>query len=256
MSSDLDRWIHTIDQIEDIVLLSIGMSKNCDMYDTYTTYGRSRDDDGVYTPYSFITDALDVLIKNNFENIDPYSYEIQPFKPIKQKYDDPLQQVFYKNIMIRLRDDIRPYWLFTKTPKTICELLTQIIREGFNVTIPLRPTFAEVVQNTQFENIDQIIEYCESKIPQYPSEITDRLLILLSINGHIPVDDNETPRLENLAKMAELSKYNLRDLPIKAIIYGLSAATPLEEIPLEQIPEYYARLTYSYSGKHTKAARI
>ena len=252
MSKELKSWVDTIDSDEDLITIAIGMSKNTDIFDTFTTYTRRRDEDGVYKRETFYTDALEILIKNNFENIDPYSYNIQPYLPIKQKYDDPLQQIFYKFIMIVFRVVIQEYWMFTKTPKSICELLSETIYGRFNVEMYFRPTYAEI--GKKFENIDQIIEYAESKIPQYPSRIKPQLLILQSINGSGYDYDNNKQLLANLAKMAELSKYNLRELPITAIVYGYCCPKPLHEIPLEQIPEYYARLTQSYSGFHTKTA--
>ena len=242
MSDELESWVDTIDQFEDIVTIAIGMSKNRGIYETFMTYLRRRDEDGVYKSKTFYTDALDVLKKNNFENIDPCEYYIVPNDPIQKTFDDPLQQIFYEQVIWYVRQYLVECW--SRDPKFICHAISSFINSYFAISIQIQPTFAEIVQ--KIDTIDQFIEYCESKIPQYPAEITDRLLILRSISGRIPGYENEQTRLANLAKMAKLSEYNLRDLPIREIVYGLRGATPIHEIPLDQIPEYYARLTQKY----------
>ena len=235
MSAELERWVNTITRFEDIVILAIGMSKNRDIWWAFQSYSN------VLSP--FLTDAVDILIKNNFENIHPEIYTILPIKPIQTKYDDPRQHAFCEYIMRKLN-----YFIKSHDPKSlnlIYEEFSYIIR-WFGITIPDEHT------NLQLENIDQILEYFVSKIPQYPVDIKDYLSILMS--GYITTVHNKCI-LTNLTKMAELSNYNLRNLPIDPIIAGYGGSTPLDEIPLEQIPEYYARLTHNYSGTHTKAAR-
>ena len=245
MSSELDHWVDTIGQFDEIVILSIVMSQNSDIWEELYKYDMFNMFDINHDIYNtFYTNTLDILIKNNFENIDPYSDDIQPYKPIRTKYDDPHQQVFYKYIMLRFHTQ---HLYVGMTSNNICELLSRIILNIFNINIII------MYEKIMFNNIDQIIDYFESKIPQYPAEIKYYLSILASIKGFIPMPDKII--LANLAKMAELSNYNLRNLPIDPIIYGFSGATPLGKIPLEQIPEYYARLTHNYSGQHTKAAR-
>ena len=250
MSAELESWINTINMFNDIVKIAIGMSQNKDICESFSIYGRISEDDSMMINY--YRDILDLLIKNNFENIDPYpdSMQLKPYKTIQIKYDDPHQQVFYKYIMFRLIKK-NQYIHITRTRSEICFQLLEIIYNIFYIIISIRPTYAE--WDLQLNNIDQIIEYAESKIPQYPSKIKDHLSILTSIDGfhYFPRGYN----LSNLSKMAELSNYNLRDLPIEPIIYGEYGATPLEDIPLEKIPEYYARLTHNYSGQRTKAAK-
>ena len=241
MVSNLESWVDTIDQFEEMMTISIGMSKNTDIYSTFMTYFRYRKS----KPMTFYIDTLDILIKNNFENIDPYSYIIQPYIQSKQIYNDPLQQLFYKLIMHQINLDNKTNNLLNSST-FLCAYISRQIYNKFNITMPI---YTEM--DIGFEKKSQIIDYCESKIPQYPTSITNYLLILQSINGYIPGDEPEIPKL---AKMAELSHYNLRNLPILAIIFGNCGATSLYKIPLEDIPEYYARLTYSYLGRHTKAA--
>ena len=252
MSAKLESWIRTINRIEDIVIIAIGMSRNHDICYTLNIYDRNYNNE--YSITKFYKDSLDILIKNNFENIDPdllsFGYGIRPIKPVQNKYDDPLQQVFYKYIMRRFRQ-IQPDLTVNMTPGEICELLSEIIHFRFRINISLNIPIID--KNIRFNNIDQIVDYFESKIPQYPTKLKDHLAILLSI-GRLGYTSNDS-LIANLAKMAELSKYNLRNLPIDLIINGYSGATPLDEIPLEDIPEYYARLTHNYSGTHTKAAR-
>ena len=248
MSAELDSWIHTIDH--NIDAIAFGISQKNDIWYIFNIYGQN------YYNYTkipkFCIDTLDLIIKNDFENIDmdPDSAEIYRIIPIRNKYDDPLQQVFYKYIMIQL---MRYKLNFVKmTSNDVYVILSKIIYRfdrhiNININIP-------VDEEIPLDNIDQIIEYAESKIPQYPAEIKDYLSIAASINRFIWYRNKST--IVNLAKMAELSNYNLRDLPIDTIISGLCGARPLHEIPLEDIPAYYARLTYNYSGKHTKPARI
>ena len=254
MSGELESWVDTIHRFEDIVMIAIGMSQNNEIWYVFYKYNRVYNKRVPHT--TFYTNALDVLSKNNFENFYPHTYDIYAYKPIQTTYDDPLQQIFVKNIILKIQFEIQFEIQnnrdFKTTAKNICVLLSNAIKLRFSINIPIHPTDAEL--NIRLDTIDQIIDYCESKIPKYPAEIKDYLLILSSINAYISITDKIT--LANLAKMVELSDYNLRDLPIMAIICGLSGATPLEAIPLEQIPEYYERLTYSYSGKHTKPARI
>jgi hypothetical protein len=178
---------------------------------------------------------------------------MKPIEPIKTKYDDPHQQVFYKYIMLRIHA-IQTNLGFEMTTKMACATLSCIIDDMFYVKIPIHLLDENIeINNIELNNIDQIIEYLESKIPQYPDEIKDHLLILTSSDGFIQPEDKH--EMANLAKMAELSKYNLRNLPIEAIINGFYGAIPIKKIPLEQIPEYYARITHNYSGTNTKAAR-
>ena len=248
MSNELDRWVDTINNFNDIVIIAIGMSRNLDIYSVFGYYDRGYNKHDTHA--TFYMDALDVLIKNNFENIEPNSYYIYAYTPIQTTYDDPLQQIFVKNIIHKIQFEIQHNSDFKKTATNICNVLYEIIYYRFNIHITMHHTDGDIPLNT----IDQIIDYCESKIPQYPDKIKDHLSILRSINKFLYIDNKYIKY--NLAKMAELSNYNLRDLPINAIIYGEYGAIPLEKIPLEEIPEYYARLTYSYSGKHTKPARI
>ena len=245
MSAELDSWINTIKRFEDIVVISIGMARNFDIWHTFDVYSRNfYNGDACTNWYRY---ALQILIENNFENINPdpksESYEILTIETIKNKYDDPVQQVFYKYIMIRLIRGKKDLTVKMST-NDICNLLSRIIMYRFNINIPIHSKD----ENIQFNNIDQIIEYAESKIPQYPTEIKDYLSILASANMY-----GCQIALANLAKMVELSKYNLRNLPIIPIIYGYYGATPLIDIPLEQIPEYYVRLTHNYNN--TKAAK-
>ena len=248
MSDELERWVDTIDRFEDLVIIAIGMTQKCDIWGAFIKYG--------YPPKKttkFYRDILDILRANNFENIDWSPHGFKPYKPIKTKYDDPHQQVFYKHIMIQL--SMMQSWFSIKmTTNAVCTELSELIYAMFDVEIPVRLLDENIeLNNIEIHNIDQIIEYLESKIPQYPDEIKDHLSILASIDIYINPENKHT--MTKLAKMAELSKYNLRHLPIYSIIHGFGGATPLEDIPLEQIPEYYARLTQSYSGTHTKAAR-
>ena len=239
MSAELENWVDTIDQLDDIVIILIGMVQNREIYHTFSAYTRIRY--GFPDLIDLYQNILDALFDNNFENIDPDSYEIKPYIPIQIKYTDPLQQVFYKYI-IRSID--------STDPTELCDQISRTIYYRFNIIIQIQPTDNE--KNIIIKNISQMRDYCESKIPQYPAEIKDHLSVLTSINGFITWHN----KFANLAKMAELSEYNLRNLPIIAIMGGLRGATPIDKIPLEEIPEYYARLTYSYSGKHTKPARI
>ena len=236
MAADLERWVDTINRFEDIVIIALGMSQNQEIWITFHIYPRITD---------YCTDVLELLIKNNFENIDPYSYKIQPYLPIKHKYDDPLQQVFYKYIILELKYIILGLEYKTYSPKSVCQLLSKIINDQFDINIQIHPTDTTI----QFDNIDQILEYCESKIPQYPAEITQYLSIATYINGMLEKRSIiKLYKLDNIAKLLELSKDNLHNMPINPIIYGVCGAPKLDEIPLEQIPEYYAKLTKSYNN--------
>ena len=244
MAAELETWVDTITQFDDIVIIAIGMVRNIDICSIFEEYLRISHKHGPIK-LLFYENILSILIENNFENIDQYSFKIQPLKPIKQKYDDPLQQVFVKFINSKVDGPHKnPTAIYTK--ETICKNISDIIYDMFDIIIPILPTDA----NTEFDDIDQIIEYCELKIPQYPAEIKRNLSILQVIEVSI-YDDVFT----NLAKMAELSNYNLTNLPIGPMIYGFCGATPLNAIPLEDIPEYYERLTQRYSGTHTKVAK-
>ena len=244
MSSELENWVNTINRFEDIVILAIGMSQKLDICEISIQYDWNLYEDKDIK--KFYKDSLDLLMKYNFADIDPDSDYIKPKAHIKHKYDDPWQQVFYEYIMIEL-NNAQHYFPIRMSLNDICDSLSEIIRAIFNINIKFNPSDGNMILN----NIEQIIEYFESKIPQYPDKIKDHLSILISMNR--PKYDTYT--ITKLAKMAELSKYNLRDLPIRPIIYGEYGATPLVQIPLEQIPEYYARLTQSYSGLHTNASK-
>ena len=250
MSAELDSWINTIKRFEDIVVIAIGMSRNFDIWYTFIGNGRNLYNDDTFSKYH--RDILEILIKNNFEHIDPDAelYGIRPIKPVINKYDDPWQQVFYKYIMIRLIRNHQHYLTVNTFPDYICDILSRIIMYIFEIYIPIHSKD----ENIKFNNIEQVIDYFESKIPQYPNEIKDQLSILKSTNVDIPLRRSQN-FLTNLAKMAELSNYNLCNLPIYPIVYGYCGATKLSEIPFKQIPEYYAKLTQSYSGLRTKAAR-
>ena len=240
MAEELDQWVKTITRLDDIVIIAIGMVKNTDIYHIFEIYKRIQEKHG--ETKLFYGNALHRLIKNNFENINPYSYYVCS---ISQKtYDDPLQQVFVEfiNNSVNSKFSTGPW-----TKKYICDLVATIIYHTFDITIPIHPTETEIIDDTEFYHIPQIIEYCESKIPQYPAEIKPHLSILQVIDVYC-FDEI----FDKLAKMAELSNYNLRNLPITAIINGDCGAIPIDEIP--NIPEYYARLTQSYSGLRTKAA--
>ena len=247
MSAELDIWVNTINQFDDIVRFAIGMSKNCDIWHIFREYIRVYNKQAKHT--TFYTNALDVLSKNNFENIELYLYKIIPYKPIQMMYDDIHQQTFFKFIISYLRHELRGYSFKCSTYR-ICEFLSRHISGYFGIDVQINHTDRNIMLNT----FDQIIEYCKSKIPQYPAEIKDHLSILVSVEDAPIILENKLGMLK-LAKMAELSHYNLRDLPIFPITLGHCGATPLDEIPLEQIPEYYARLTHNYSGKRTKAAK-
>ena len=235
MSDELEKWVDTIDRFEDRVIIAIGMSQKNQLCEIFSIYCRNYKNDVTIT--QFYRRALDILKKNNFENIDPDSYKIKPYTPIRTKYDDPLQQVFYKYIIL----DINYEKKMKLSIQAICMLLSQNIKYRFDIDIPIYPS------DKNNDLIIEYVDYVESKIPQYPDKIKGHLSILASIDWFI---EDES---ENLVKMAELSKYNLRNLPIEPIINGYYGATPLDDIPLEDIPEYYARLTYSYNN--TKAAR-
>ena len=249
MSGELESWVNTINRFDDIIIIAIGMSQNNEIWYVFHKYSRVYDKRVQHT--TFYTNALDVLSKNNFENIEPHTYDIYAYKPIQTTYDDPLQQIFVKYIIQNIQYEFQTNRKFINMATNICELLSNEINYLFNISIPIHPTDAEL--NITLNNIDQITEYCESKIPQYPDKIKDYLVIYQSIGICIYIEHKST--IINLAKMAELSHYNLRDLPILSIINGEGGATKLAEIPLDQIPEYYARLTKSYSGLRTKAAR-
>ena len=246
MSSELEKWANTIKRIEEICIFAIGMTKKHNIWESLTIHNKYFNKDARMK--NFYRDSLDLLINNNFDNIDLESFEIKPIEPIQTKYEDPLQQVFYKYIILSLRE--RQMDLHVRmTPDDICTVLSKIILFRFRISINI-PIMDE---NIQFNNIDQIIEYLESKIPPYPAEIKGHLSILTAINGFLFIYNKST--MIKLARLSELSNYNLINLPVGAIIHGCCGATPLEDIPLEQIPEYYARLTHNYSGTHTKAAK-
>ena len=240
MSAELESWIDTIYKLNDIVIMAIGMAQKFDIWTIFDIYARITFTDVITDFYS---DALDILKDNNFENIDPNSYEIRPIEQIQTKYDDRLQQVFYEYIMRAFRTE--NYW--AGTPISICESLSRILSQRFNINISIQPNDTEI--NIKMDNDDQIINYLESKIPQYPDEIKSHLIIISTINKFIPRCNDIF--LIKFAKMAELAHYNLNNLPIGPIIFGYGS-TPLVDIPLEEIPEYYARLTQSYNN--TKAA--
>ena len=247
MSAELESWIDTINRLEDIGIIAIGLSHKIEINEAFVYYDRNKSTNNT----KWYKSVLDILIKNNFENIDLDSYEMKPIEPIKTKYDDPHQQVFYKYIMLRIHA-LQTNLSFKTTTKMACATLSCIIDNMFHVKIPIHLLDENIkINNIELNNIDQIIEYLESKIPQYPDEIKDHLSILTSSDLFIQPEYKHA--MANLAKMAELSKYNLRNLPIEAIINGFYGATPLMDIPLEQIPEYYARLTQSYNN--TKPAR-
>ena len=247
MSDELESWINTIDRLDDISVIAFGITQKNDIWHIFSKYSRNYSNDVEIT--KFYRDSLDIIIKNDFENIyiDHDYAKIKHIKPIQNKYDDPWQHVFYKYIILYIMRD-QPYSAKI-TPNDICAILSDIIYSNFNIDIQIHSTDANIMLN----NIDQIIDYADSKIPQYPAEIKDDLSILASINRFINTFDKST--IVKLAKMAELSNYNLSNLPIDVIIRGCFGAAPIQCIPLEQIPDYYARLTQSYSGMNTKAAK-
>ena len=242
MSAELKIWVDKIDQFDqfdDMVIIAIGMTKNMHIYDAFYKYVRIRNASYDKPRYiKFYQNALDVLKKYNFENIDPDSHEIQLYRHIQIKYDVPLQQVFCKHIILRLIYKIQTTYTFPLKSKYTCAILSNTIFNVFRIIIDIRDTD----QNIDLDNMDQVIEYCESKIPHYPAIITEHLSIFMSINGYIYIDSDSL--FYNLSKMAELSYYNLRDLPMVAILNGYCGATPLHKI--QDIPEYYARITQSY----------
>ena len=249
MSEELDVWVDAIDrhyQFNDIIIMALGMSQNQEIWYTFTSYNR------IYgPPAKFYKDALAVLIKHNFKNINPLTNTIQYVKPFEKKYDDPLQQFFYEHIMIRILY-VRT-WV-CKTHPDYCKYIQRIIRDNFSITIQIQPTYEDA--KIPLKNMKQIINYCESKIPQYPTEIKRNVLFLYSVNSYICYYNYGRARFTNLAKMAELSYYYLRNLPMVPIMHGFCGATPIHEIPLEQIPEYYAQLTHSDSVRQIKPVRI
>ena len=223
MSAELECWLDTINRFEDIVIIAIGMSQKIEIHQVFYQYTRNFNEHPITK--KFYIDALDILKKNNFKNIDPDSYFIQPDKIIRTKYDDPLQQVFYEYIM-RERINYQQFLPDHPTAKNVCDQLSSIIYHEFNVKIQIHSLDNDIALNNiiDLNNIIEQIKYFESKIPQYPDEIKAYLSILASTDLYI----TSYIEFEKLAKMSELSKYNLRNLPIYAMIHGYCGAIPIK----------------------------
>lgn len=87
----------------------------------------------------------------------------------------------------------------------------------------------------------------EMPLQQYPAEIEPNLIVIKSLPPKIGLYKGYQ-NVKKLAKLAELSGYNLHDLPILLI------DEIIDDIKYEELNDFYIKITHRYSGSKTKAA--
>jgi hypothetical protein len=243
MSESLETWVDRTYHYIDKVILTIGMSTNENIqsvYDYHLDYIENWGPD-------YLKNIVDALKLTNLDGTTlPLTYAWWSLNPIQIeiKYDDPLQQLFYaKFVEFIIRN--REFSKYDDTQFThiveysIQDIITDFIDSKINFKV------APNVYNKYFQVNGVYLDY-DIQIPQYPPEIKPYLIIMQSLPPQIGFYTYNN--VDKLAKLAELSGYNLSGLPLNIIDWILYSVSD------EQLPGFYNQISHRYSGSNTKIA--
>lgn len=227
-----------------IDIFVVGMSINANIYDSFVII---YDNFGSYS-YNYLKHVMYVLSINNW-NGTQLSFDRISKHPINVeiKYDDPLQQIFYSKFIEYATtalayaeyydfEEICDYEYDYDEQHSIQDIITEFIDKEFKNKKTPGKIYIYVSQN----------DILPQHIPQYPPEIEPYLIIIKSLPKQVGFQKFQN--ILKLAKLAELSGYDLSEYPVTII------DLMLPDITFDQLPDFYRQISHRYSGSNTKAA--
>jgi hypothetical protein len=259
MINELDAWIDTINDQNDIITIALGMALNITIFDVFYKYCRVRNEDMFHKPANFYNNLLDELVKINFDatnlSIDYWHYindmslfiNVKPYTPQLQQISD-LQSVYESQITSLCRylihdmeydsDDVSDIACNKGTIQYCIQILTIDVFGCYFIK-----TYCYLKKYGRLNNITdkwQILDHIKAAIGPYPKTLEHVLELY------------RTHRF----KFYYMSGYyhNYYTIMMKSIDFD---TIPIKLInihfPIEHIPEYCSKLSKTY--RRIKAAK-